>query len=206
MAIKAALLTSPYRAGDYDYSGATPEPSVPVGYTRFLTNIATASQSSGSIFQGITVENDMPVHLPNSVTPTGSGGYIDGFLIADPGVVEYYIYTPSNGDYDAYTVELIAPPSGVAEPRTVPRLRVSGGQILTSMEVALVLGAPVYIDPNGQFVNTPNGQPFLSGCTISGGNIVFGRTTITPPAVIYRAPDGGVTATPSGDPIAEFIA
>lgn len=183
-----------------------PEPSLPPGYTRYLTNITTASQSSGSIFQGITVENDMPVHLPNSVTPTGSGGYIDGFLIADPGVVEYYIYTPSNGDYDAYTVELIAPPSGVAEPRTVPRLRVSGGQILTSMEVSLVLGAPVYIDPNGQFVNTPNGQPFLSGCTISGGNIVFGRTTITPPAVIYRAPDGGVTATPNGDPIAEFIA
>ena len=109
MAIKAALLTSPYRAGDYDYSGVTPEPSVPVGYTRYLTNIATANTGAGSIFQGKTIENEMPVHLPNSVTPTGSGGYIDGFLIADPSTITYYIYTPSTGDYDTYVDTLLPP-------------------------------------------------------------------------------------------------
>jgi hypothetical protein len=115
MAIKAALLTSPYRAGDYDYSGVPPEPSVPVGYTRYLTNIATANTSAGSIFQGKTIENEMPVHLPNTVTPTGSGGYIDGFLIADPSTITYYIYTPSTGDYDTHVDTLLPPatPSGI---------------------------------------------------------------------------------------------
>lgn len=109
MAIKAALLTSPYRAGDYDYSGVAPEPSVPVGYTRYLTNIATANTGAGSIFQGKTIENEMPVHLPNAVTPTGSGGYIDGFLIADPGTVDYYLYSPSTGNYEMVSVSLVAP-------------------------------------------------------------------------------------------------
>lgn len=108
MAIKAATLIPPYEAGDPDYSGITPEPSVPVGYTRYLTNIATASVDIGSIFRGKTIENEMPVHLPNTVTPTGSGGYIDGFLIADPSTVTYYIYKPSNGDYATYSDVLIA--------------------------------------------------------------------------------------------------
>lgn len=109
MAIKAATLIPPHEAGDYNYSGISPEPSVPVGYTRYLTNIATASADIGSIFRGKTIENEMPVHLPNTVTPTGSGGYIDGFLIAEPSTVAYYIYTPSNGDYATYSDVLIAP-------------------------------------------------------------------------------------------------
>lgn len=111
MGNKAASLTPPYRAGVAGYSAVLPPPSVPVGYTRYVTNIATASTAAGSIFAGKTVENEMIVDLPDSVTPTGSGGYIDGFLIADPGVVTYYIYTPSTGAYTEYTDTLVAPPS-----------------------------------------------------------------------------------------------
>jgi hypothetical protein len=111
MANKAAGLVGPFRAGSQVYDPISPEPSVPVGYTRRLTNIATANMGEGSIFQGKTIENEMSVHLPDTVTPTGSGGYIDGFLIADAGVITYYIYTPSTGAYTEYTDTLIGSPS-----------------------------------------------------------------------------------------------
>ena len=112
MANKAAGLVGPFRAGSQVYDPILPEPSVPLGYTRYLTNIATANTGEGSIFQGKAIENEMPVHLPNSVTPTGSGGYIDGFLIADPSTITYYIYTPSTGAYTEYTDTLTVPPTG----------------------------------------------------------------------------------------------
>lgn len=109
MANKAAGLVGPFRAGSQVYDPISPEPSVPVGYTRRLTNIATANMGEGSIFQGKTIENEMSVHLPDTVTPTGSGGYIDGFLIADPGIVDYYLYSPSTGNYELVSVSLVAP-------------------------------------------------------------------------------------------------
>lgn len=138
MAIKASSLAPPFRAGGYNYSGVPPEPLVPSGYTRYLTNIATASQSEGSIFQGITVENDMPVHLPNTVTPTWSGGYIDGFLIAAPSTITYYIYTPSTGSYTDYTDILVppVPPSGGSNQSQPLLSRVSSG--ITSPIISLV--------------------------------------------------------------------
>jgi hypothetical protein len=119
MANKAADLVGPFRAGSQVYDPILPEPSVPVGYTRYLTNITTANMGEGSIFQGKTIENEMPVHLPDTVTPTGSGGYIDGFLIVDPSTITYYIYTPSTGEYDAYVDALLPPavPSGTASGR-----------------------------------------------------------------------------------------
>lgn len=104
MGIKAA---TGFEAGVPDYvPGGTP--SVPAGYVRYPTNIATADVLSPSSFLfGIAVEDEMTIDIPSYLTVLLVGGYATGFIVVpplpsmpQPPITEdLYFYYPGNGDY-----------------------------------------------------------------------------------------------------------
>lgn len=77
-----------------------PPPSVPVGYNRYSTDIATANTVSAfSFFVGIAVEDGMLVDVVDSVTVLLEGGLATGFVLTAPITTTIYFYYPSTGDY-----------------------------------------------------------------------------------------------------------
>jgi len=79
----------------------TPPPDVPVGYTRYETDIASADTTSeGSVFFGIAVEDGMLFDVESDIIVLGEVGERNGHLIVDsPRTTTVYYYYPSNGDY-----------------------------------------------------------------------------------------------------------
>lgn len=78
----------------------SPPPSVPAGYTRYTTDIATANVVSAfSFFFGIAVEDGMTVDWVNSVEVLLEAGKATGFILSAPITTTAYFWYPSTGDY-----------------------------------------------------------------------------------------------------------
>ena len=78
----------------------TPAPGVPVGYTRYTTDIATANVVSAfSFFFGIAVEDGMTVDWVDSVEVLLDSGLATGFILSDPITTTAYFWYPGTGDY-----------------------------------------------------------------------------------------------------------
>jgi hypothetical protein len=74
---------------------------VPVGYTRYETDIASADTTSeGSIFFGIAVEDGMLFDVESDIIVLGDVGERTGHLIVDsPRTTTVYYWYPGSGDY-----------------------------------------------------------------------------------------------------------
>lgn len=98
-------------------------PQVPVGYTRYPTNSATADTGAGSFFQGLTITDGSYVDVPDAMLEVGPPiGYVvlDGSdatgQVIRPVVGSYtiYLYDGATGSYSPIDVSYLVPSSGNA--------------------------------------------------------------------------------------------
>ena len=144
MGIKAASITTPYNAGDSDFTPSS-LPDVPIGYTRYPTNIATADTTGEtSIFFGLSTEDGMYIDVEDSITVLLEGGFATGFLIVpSPITTTVYYYYPSTQSYVSDDFVLIGSSSlGSIIPQSVVSNIKSG---ITS-SVSYVIKFPIYED------------------------------------------------------------
>ena len=115
MGIKAASTVTPYVAGTSNFT-PTDAPSVPEGYNRYITDIATANTTSPqSIFYQLVVEDGMSVDIDSSITAISENGKLTGFIITPVAIgTDIYFFYPNSGNYISITYSFFidSPPIG----------------------------------------------------------------------------------------------
>lgn len=134
MGIKAA---TGFTAGVPDYVAGGP-PAVPSGYTRYITNIATADTTTNESFLfGIAVEDGMSIDIPSYFEVLLVGGFATGFVVIPQGAptlplsASFYYFYPSNSDYLSEPFQFILE-SGDGVPDTVKVITYSITRPITS--------------------------------------------------------------------------
>lgn len=144
MGIKAS---TGFAAGVPNYVPGGP-PSVPAGYARYETDIATANTTApSSLLFGLTVEDGTQLDVPDYLVMMLVALKATGFFTlpappaapAPPLTFTYYVYTPGTGAYDSRVATVSAPGGG------------GGGGFLLEMVSARII-VPLIV-PGGMLSN-----------------------------------------------------